>query len=253
MTQKTVLIVDDQKFVRQVVGAALRGTYRVLEAEDGMAAVRVMGETAASLKPPAAGTDLMAAEQHKATIDCIISDINMLPMNGLEFLKAIRLGLTPIRRDTPVIMLTGHAEKQFLATAVALDANGFVVKPVSAKVLQERIERATAERHVVKPAAEYAPLIIPDIEAQDLWSSSATAKRATPPIHASDLAGGQHVAQAVPIADLQVGDRLAEDISTEDGVMVVPGGSLVTTSLRAALKDLSEIVTLKTTVMVVRS
>ena len=41
-----------------------------------------------------------------AQIDCIVADINMLPMNGLEFVKAVRIGLGSVARDIPVIVGT---------------------------------------------------------------------------------------------------------------------------------------------------
>jgi CheY-like chemotaxis protein len=253
MTQKTVLVVDDQRFVRQVVGTALTGAggYRVLEAGDGTEAIRLIESGGPSLDPPAAGTDLMV-KPPRVTIDCIISDINMLPMNGLEFLKAIRLGLTPIERDMPVLMLTGHAEKHFLATAIALDACGFIVKPVGATMLRERTERAIAGRHAVKPASDYAALIVPDIEARDLWSSSAALKRPAAAVRATDLTGGPYRAETLPTAELMIGDRFAEDLLTEDDVLVVPNGTRVTASLLPAIRDLADIVKLKPLVMVFR-
>jgi CheY-like chemotaxis protein len=112
MKQRTVLIVDDQAFVRQMMRRALvgMGTYQILEASDGLDAIRLMRELASNTGSLGAGTDLMAKPQEGAAkIDCIVSDINMLPMNGLEFVKAIRVGLAPIPRNTPVIMLTGRS------------------------------------------------------------------------------------------------------------------------------------------------
>jgi two-component system, chemotaxis family, chemotaxis protein CheY len=254
MTEKTILIVDDQRFVREIVGKGLpaaRG-YRVLEAADGTEAIRLMGNAApAPLGSAEAGVS-PTAETPAATIDCIISDIYMLPMNGLEFLKAIRVGLTPVRRDMPVIMLTGHAEMRFVATAMALDVSGFIAKPVSANSLRDRIERAVTSHHTIKPATDYAALIVPDIEAQELWSGAAAAGLPDPPVHASDLAGGQHLPRAVPLSELEVGDRLAEDLSTEEGVPVVPSRARLTATLIFAIKDMAEIVTLKPQVMVLR-
>jgi hypothetical protein len=153
-------------------------------------------------------------------------------------------------------MLTGHAEKHFLATAIALDANGFLVKPVSATVFHERIGRAISSPTEPKPANDYAMLIVPDIEAEDLWSSTASMKQPhAAPVRAADLAG--HGRKQLPLAvapgDLKIGDRLAEDLRTDEGILVVPNGSRVAEALIAAIHDLSEIVTLQPNVSVFRS
>jgi CheY-like chemotaxis protein len=228
--QTTVMIVDDQPFVRQMMGKALGGSYQVIESTDGMAAINLIRDR--------------ASRQPAAKIDCIVSDINMLPMNGLEFVKAIRAGLAPIARDTPILMLTGHAEKPFIATAIALDVGGFLVKPVSAAVFRERVERAIGAPIIVKSVADYATLIIPELDAKDLWSSSAVLSRPVAPVRAGDLAGGNQLPKPVPLSDMKVGDRLAEDLLTDEGVLVVPIGSRVTASLLSAVKDLAEIVKL---------
>ncbi len=251
MISRTVLIVDDQAFVRQMMRRALTGLgeYQILEAADGLEAIKLMGNIQAK-----SGSAAQSASGTK--IDCIVSDINMLPMNGLEFLKAIRVGLAPIPRNTPVVMLTGHAEKHFIATAIALDANGFLVKPVSANVFQTRIERAIASPTEPKAAADYALLIVPDIEATDLWSSTASAKQSNvAPVRASDLAGTGHGQLPISVApvDLRIGDRLAEDLLTDEGILVVPGASRVAASLIAAINDLSEVVKLQPSITVYRN
>jgi hypothetical protein len=152
-------------------------------------------------------------------------------------------------------MLTGHAEKHFLAAAIALDANGFLVKPVSASVFHEKIGRAITAPAPSRPATEYAMLIVPDIETKDLWSSTAAMKKPdTAPVRAADLAGQgrKQLPLAVAPSDLQIGDRLAEDLFTDEGILVVPNGSLVAQALIVAIQDLSEVVTLQPQVSVFR-
>jgi CheY-like chemotaxis protein len=247
---KTVLIVDDQAFIRQMMGKPLvaTGRYRLLEAADGKAAIELM-RNATTKHNNVAGTDLL---QNRSAgdlqIDCIVSDINMLPMNGLEFVKAIRTGLTPVDRGIPVLMLTGHTEKHLLATSIQLDVNGFLVKPVSAKVFIERIEHALDAPTSLKPVADYATLVVPELDAEDLWSSSAAMRGSAPAMRAADLVDSQ--ARRVPPSELRVGDRLAEDLRTEDGVLVVPSGSRVAPALIAAIHDLAQVVTLQARVAV---
>jgi CheY-like chemotaxis protein len=50
--------------------------------------------------------------------DCIISDFNMTPLTGLEFLSKIRTGAQAgIPRDQRLILLTGHGEAEVVRTA----------------------------------------------------------------------------------------------------------------------------------------
>jgi two-component system chemotaxis response regulator CheY len=258
MAAKTVLLVDDQDFIRETMEASLTavGGYKVLQAGDGMEAIELIHDAATRIG--ATGVDLMDPQASMGPrIDCIVSDINMQPMNGLEFVKAIRVGLTLIPRETPVIMLTGHAEKHFLAAAFALDVCGFLVKPISGALFRERIERAISTPIVPKPQADYATLIVPDINqvAVDVWSSATAPGRQRSSVQAADLAGHLHKVLPHPVSplELRVGDRLSEDLVTDEGVVVIPAGTRMVSTLIAAVKDVSEIVTLAGKVEVIRA
>ncbi len=88
--------------------------------------------------------------------DCIISDFNMPAQTGLHFLSAIRTGAKAgLPRDQRFILLTGHGEAEVVRTAVALDVNGYVVKPVSLKMLVQTVERALAKPTPLKAATAY--------------------------------------------------------------------------------------------------
>jgi CheY-like chemotaxis protein len=253
MNRKTVLIVDDQAFIRQAVAKALTadGPHVAIQAVDGLAAIALMRNVESNVAD-AAGTDLIdrnAAPRPK--VDCIVADINMLPMNGLEYVKAVRVGLAGVPRDTPVIMFTGHAERHFLAAAIALDVSGFLVKPVSGKLFRERIERVTEVQVTVKTPAEYARLAIPDVATAVQWQSGAPPAGAA---RGSDLirhGTGKMPRNVSPLA-LEVGHRLSEDLLTRDGMLVVPGGTRIVPALIMAIRDLAEIVELNPLVSVDR-
>lgn len=90
-------------------------------------------------------------------LDCIISDFNMTPLTGLQFLSRIRTGAQPgIPRDQRFILLTGHGEAEIVRTAMALDVNGYIVKPVSLKMLVQVVERAFSRTAPLKAASAYA-------------------------------------------------------------------------------------------------
>jgi CheY-like chemotaxis protein len=89
-------------------------------------------------------------------LDCIISDFNMAPLNGLQFLAKIRTGAQAgIPRDQRFILVTGHGEADVVRTALALDVNGYMVKPVSLKMLVQAVERAFSRTAPLKAASAY--------------------------------------------------------------------------------------------------
>ncbi len=115
-----VLIVDDQKSVRQVTRMTLEeiGVRHIHEAEDGVKAMDT-----ASLQP----------------LDLIISDYNMPEMDGLGLLRAVR-GHQAARR-VPFILVTGRGDKELVVKAAQAGANNYVVKPFTADILKQKIEQ----------------------------------------------------------------------------------------------------------------
>jgi CheY-like chemotaxis protein len=100
--------------------------------------------------------EALAIAGREKGLDCIISDFNMRPQTGLQFLSSIRTGGKPgIPRDQRFILLTGHGEAEVVRAAVALDVNGYVVKPVSLKMLIQVVERALGRPTPLKAAAAY--------------------------------------------------------------------------------------------------
>lgn len=111
-----ILIVDDDRFIRQTIKLALRGVGRfiVAEADDGDVALVKTD----SFKP-----------------DVVLCDITMPRMGGLQYVAQLRRHPEPRMRDTPVVILTGQAEESTVHDAVRLQISGFLVKPVSVKAL----------------------------------------------------------------------------------------------------------------------
>jgi len=124
LANRHFLVVDDEGFIRTLVARFLKrsGAASVVEAADGSEAMAALASS-------------------EVTFDAVISDINMRPMNGIELLRAIRTGVDGLKRNTPVLLLTVHGEAEFVAEAMALDADAFVLKPVERKSLIDRIQR----------------------------------------------------------------------------------------------------------------
>ena len=104
---KTVMIVDDSASLRQVVSIALRGAgYEVIEGCDGKDAL----------------SKLTGQKVH-----LVISDINMPNMDGITFVKNLKL--MPAYKFTPVIMLTTESQEAKKQEAQAAGAKAWVIKP----------------------------------------------------------------------------------------------------------------------------
>ena len=80
------------------------------------------------------------------TPDCVVTDMIMTPIDGLEIISAVRK-----RRElehTAVIMISANQEKQKYWEKIAKNhgADGFLAKPFEAPALIEIIETAIASR-----------------------------------------------------------------------------------------------------------
>lgn len=112
------LCIDDSATLRMLLGTSLKGLgHTVLEAENGKQ-----------------GLDVLA----KDVPDCIILDINMPVMTGVEFLEARKANPAWLR--VPVIVLTTQDEEPLRATAMKLGANGFLAKPFNKDELLAIVE-----------------------------------------------------------------------------------------------------------------
>jgi len=256
-----VLVVDDQKFIRGLVSQGLKANgAQVAEAADGFEALTILGigdqmeggsvEALKRERP-----DMFQGIVHtRRDIDVVVSDIRMLPMNGLEMLKAIRSGLTSAHRGLPVVIMSAHSDEALIGAAIALDAHGFVAKPVSQKAIGERIQRALSMKINTKPADVYRMLIIPELDSATLETDvGRAAENLVAVIRAGDvaIASGQR-AITVRWQDIVIGDVLNENFMTKSGRLVAPAGTRVTDVLVAALQDLTQVTELMETVSIRR-
>jgi DNA-binding response OmpR family regulator len=103
MTQ-TILVVDDQSSVRQLVQDYLTEQgFRVVTATDGQNAIY--------------------AARHEQP-DLILLDIMMPRMDGYQFLRQFRQ-----ERQTPVIIITAREEETDAVLGLDLGADDYVIKP----------------------------------------------------------------------------------------------------------------------------
>ena len=129
-TPMKFLIVDDFSTMRRIVRNLLKeiGHADADEAEDGVVALHKL---------------------RNGNFQFVVSDINMPNMNGFEL-------LTEIKKDEklkhlPVLMVTAEAKKENISAAAQAGASGYIVKPFTAAVLAEKIDRIF-EKMGKKPA-----------------------------------------------------------------------------------------------------
>jgi len=115
-----ILVVDDFSTMRRIVKNILRqiGFSNIEEAEDGNGAL---------------------ARMRQDKYDLVISDWNMPNMSGLELLKAIRADSA--LKGVPVLMVTAEAKKENVLEAIKAGVNNYIVKPFTAEILREKIEK----------------------------------------------------------------------------------------------------------------
>lgn len=82
--------------------------------------------------------------------DIIVTDWEMRPMDGVEFVKNLRTHVQPPNRHAPVIMITGRTAAEDVVTARDAGITEFVAKPFSASDLCARMLAVVKnQRHFV--------------------------------------------------------------------------------------------------------
>lgn len=71
------------------------------------------------------------------SIELIITDANMKPYTGFELLRTLRNERS--FRNTPIIMLTSRREKQDIQRAIQLGVSDYMIKPLDADLLIEKV------------------------------------------------------------------------------------------------------------------
>jgi signal transduction histidine kinase len=131
--RKTVLIVEDEKEVRELACQFLASAaYGVLTAEDGWDALQMTGRMGTS-------------------IDAVLTDMVMPKMGGTE----LGVRLRALRPELKIVYMTGYLEqeegnREFLADAF------FIQKPFSREMLVSKLDQAISSQRAEMPYAETA-------------------------------------------------------------------------------------------------
>lgn len=135
-----ILSIDDDEFILEILSESILalGYPQALLATNGSDALRLL-------------------EDRTSNIDCVLLDIQMPDMSGVEVCTALRK--LPHHHTTPVIMLTAMAEQDYVNRAFEVGATDYLTKPFELLELKARI--GIAERQVEKTKLEEHSFINP--------------------------------------------------------------------------------------------
>jgi len=119
-----ILIVDDYKTMLRIIRNLLKqlGFSNVDEATDGSMALQMCRTQDYGL---------------------VISDWNMEPMTGLQFLKELRADER--LKGTPFIMVTAESKTENVVAAKQAGVNNYIVKPFNAETLKKKMSSVIGE------------------------------------------------------------------------------------------------------------
>jgi putative two-component system response regulator len=126
-----ILVVDDESYVRDIMSRKLSADgYTCEQAENAERALAMVTQ---------------------GGYECVLSDINMPGMDGIELLRNIRLA----DRDVAVIMVTGAPDLDGALEAMRLGAHDHLSKPLNLDHLSLTVDRAIEKKRLVQENREY--------------------------------------------------------------------------------------------------
>ena len=138
MTEPTILVVDDEPSIGEVVSIYLRRAgYHVVVAHDGQEALDVLD----SQLP-----------------DLVVLDLMLPKVDGMEIARRLRA-----EGDIPIIMLTARREEADRIAGLEMGADDYVVKPFSPQELVSRVKAVLRRTRGPTPTSTERPLEFDDL------------------------------------------------------------------------------------------
>ena len=142
-SQQTVLVVDDEEIVRDVLVRYLeRSGFRTLSCGDGVEARSLI-------------------EQHEQDLALVVLDVMLPGIDGLELCRWLRA-----RSSLPVLLLTARGEETDRIVGLELGADDYVTKPFSPREVVARVRsilRRTVVQRDVADAAVQTPVTLGEL------------------------------------------------------------------------------------------
>jgi two-component system, chemotaxis family, chemotaxis protein CheY len=138
-SRSIVLVLDDNAHMRTILKELLRavGFLNVKEAADPVEAFELIKSVG---------------------IDLVLVDFAMPIIDGVEFTQMLRRSADSPNPFIPIIMITGHSERSRVNAARDAGVNEFLVKPVTARSLIDRINAVVNNpRAFIKCASYFGP------------------------------------------------------------------------------------------------
>lgn len=131
LSRISVLVVEDSPFIRSLLVNSIRilGVQSVRSVDDGSEAIEFL--KLVEQNPMKAGM---------MSVDIIICDWEMSPVNGIMFLRWIRRHKESKDRFKPFIMLTGYSEPKRVQEAREMGVTEFMSKPFSVNAIADKIQ-----------------------------------------------------------------------------------------------------------------
>jgi excisionase family DNA binding protein len=126
-SRSTILIVDDEETIRELMVTALASKTRdVLVAGSGEEALKIV---------------------RRSDVDLVLLDLSMPGMNGVDTFRAIRA----LRPALPVMIVTGYPDSDLMAQALEIGPFTIISKPVDLALIQKTVDRIVGS-YLVLPA-----------------------------------------------------------------------------------------------------
>jgi two-component system phosphate regulon response regulator PhoB len=147
MGKVTILVVEDEISIQQLVSYNLiKAGFHVTCADSGEEAL-----------------DCLLEEN----IDCVLLDLMLPGMSGLEVCETIRRKSGEKGRYVPIVMLTAKGEEEDIVEGLDFGADDYIAKPFSPKVLVARIKavlRRSHERRKSESEEDTSVIVVDDLE-----------------------------------------------------------------------------------------
>jgi YesN/AraC family two-component response regulator len=215
-----ILLVDDDSFMQRLLENVLTelGFVHIEKAANGEEALDIL---------------------RQSHIDLLVTDIQMPVMNGLELLRQVRSGLAGESHKLRTIIITSFSNLDTLGTAIALDVNGFLEKPFKpVTVIKKILVALSEEEQNHRPSEDYQ-----NIETN--LSSLAVLSHVLPDERVDG--GGAVLEHSTPVRPtsthmLQPGMKLAENVCTTQGTLLLPEGLVLTWQSIHRIHELSDVI-----------
>ncbi|WP_158651275.1 hybrid sensor histidine kinase/response regulator transcription factor [Pseudotamlana carrageenivorans] len=123
---QTLLVVEDNKDIRQYIVELLQNEFNIMEASEGEEALRKVNST-----PP----------------DLIISDVMMPVMDGVSLTRKLKTNART--SHIPILLLTARASLAHQIEGFHIGADDYITKPFNEEILRSRIKNVLANRKLL--------------------------------------------------------------------------------------------------------